>query len=82
MARIPEDAQRVVSVPNIKQINLKLTLENAAMWHEILMHIFENPKRANALKYSAIRSCLINCPHFSDAWDTLKERIGKLMAAR
>lgn len=82
VACIPEGAQRIVSVPNIKQINLKVTPQNAAMWHEIIVEIFEDTKRADAIRYAVIHSCIMNCPHFSDAWDALKERINKLMVRR
>lgn len=81
VASIPEGASRMVSVPNIKQINLKVNLQNAAMWHEIIVEIFEDTKRADAIRYAAIHTCLLNCPHFADAWDALKERIARLMAS-
>jgi hypothetical protein len=82
VASIPEGAQRIVSVPNVKQINLKVNAENAAMWHEIIVEIFEDTKRADAIRYAVIHSCIMNCPHFSDAWDALKERINKLKQRR
>ena len=50
------------------------------MWHEIIVEIFENTKRADAIRYAPIRSCLMNCPQFSDAWDASKLRIDKLMS--
>jgi hypothetical protein len=80
VACIPEGTTRILSVPNVKEINLRLTPENAAMWHEIIVEIFENTKRADAIRYTPIRSCLMNCPQFSDAWDALKLRIERLMS--
>lgn len=80
VAAIPEGTTRILSVPNVKQINLRLNPDNARMWYGIIVEIFENPKRADAIRYAPIRSCLVNCPQFSDAWDALKLRINKLMS--